>query len=76
MALVGLLWLGCAGRTESRGVGRPAWAWPSGGLDLIPGCGLIPSPCWEGLQGMSGAASRASHHTHSPGGAAWQAALA
>lgn len=44
VGLVGLVWLGCAGQTESREVGRPVWARPSGGLDLIPGCGLIPSP--------------------------------
>lgn len=64
IGLMGLVWPGCAGQTESRRVGRPMWAKPSGGLDLIPGCGLVPSPCREGLQGMSGAASLRSLTPH------------
>lgn len=62
---------------ERKGLGGPPWARRSGGLDFILGRGLLTSSCWEGLQGLSGAASLPSLAPHpAAGGGTWQGALA
>lgn len=62
---------------ERKGLGRPSWARRSGGLDFILGRGLLTSACWEGLQGLSGAASLPSLAPHpAAGGGTWQGAWA